>query len=143
MLQLYRPWVLLKFLGCWKVRINGSATVATSVGGGAVGAEAQEAAATQLSCAAGAIGAGVGEVIASLMPDPSIGTEYSAEEKLRNRNAGKIIVGVISAYSGYDVVEAANAADNAIENNNNTRASPKRFLFSYMAKEGRRLFNTL
>ena len=77
------------------------------------------------------------------MPDPSIGTEYSAEEKLRNRNAGKIIVGVISAYSGYDVVEAANAADNAIENNNNTRASPKRSLFSYIVKEGRRLFNTL
>lgn len=92
------------------------------------------AAATKASCEAGAIGAGVGEVIAGLMPDPVNGDEYTAEEKLRNRNAGKIVAGVVSAYAGYDVNTAANAADIAIENNNNTRGGPKRSLFIYLAK---------
>ena len=92
------------------------------------------AAATKASCEAGAIGAGVGEVIAGLMPGPVNGDEYTAEEKLRNRNAGKIVAGVVSAYAGYDVNTAANAADIAIENNNNTRGGPKRSLFIYLAK---------
>ncbi|KAF1025256.1 MAG: hypothetical protein GAK29_02045 [Acinetobacter bereziniae] len=93
------------------------------------------AAATKASCEAGAIGAGVGEIIAGLMPDPVNGDEYSTEEKLRNRNAGKIAAGVLSAYAGYDVNTAANAADIAIENNNNTRGGPKRSLFTYLAKK--------
>lgn len=93
------------------------------------------AAATQGKCQAGAIGASVGEIVASFMPDPSNGDEYSTEEKLRNKNAGKLIAGVVAAYSGHDVVEAAKSADTAIENNHNTKASPKRSLFSYMAKK--------
>ncbi|MDS7930458.1 DUF637 domain-containing protein [Acinetobacter sp. V91_7] len=93
------------------------------------------AAATKASCEAGAIGAGVGEIVAGLMPDPVNGDEYTVEEKLRNRNAGKIAAGVLSGYAGYDVNTAANAADIAIENNNNTRGGPKRSLFTYLAKK--------
>ncbi|WP_081409435.1 DUF637 domain-containing protein [Acinetobacter lactucae] len=75
------------------------------------------AAATKQSCEAGAIGAGVGEIVASLMPGPVNGIEYNEEEKLKIRNTGKIVAGVVSAYSGYDVNTAANSADIAIQNN--------------------------
>lgn len=75
------------------------------------------AAATKQTCEAGAIGAGVGEIVASLMPGPVNGIEYNEEEKLKIRNTGKIVAGVVSAYSGYDVNTAANSADIAIQNN--------------------------
>lgn len=75
------------------------------------------AAATKQSCEAGAIGAGVGEIVASLMPDPANGIEYNDDEKIKIRNTGKVVAGAISAYAGYDVNTAANAADIAIENN--------------------------
>ncbi|EPF6237415.1 DUF637 domain-containing protein, partial [Acinetobacter baumannii] len=75
------------------------------------------AAATKQSCEAGAIGAGVGEIVASIMPGPVNGIEYNEEEKLKIRNTGKIVAGVVSAYSGYDVNTAANSADIAIQNN--------------------------
>ena len=75
------------------------------------------AAATKSSCEAGAIGAGVGEIVASLMPDPANGIEYNEDEKIKIRNTGKIVAGVVSAYAGYDVNTAANSADIAIQNN--------------------------
>ncbi|WP_120430490.1 two-partner secretion domain-containing protein [Acinetobacter baylyi] len=75
------------------------------------------AAATKSSCEAGAIGAGVGEIVASLMPDPVNGIEYNEDEKTKIRNTGKIVAGVVSAYAGYDVNTAANSADIAIQNN--------------------------
>lgn len=50
------------------------------------------------------------------------------------RDAGNKVAGVVSAYARYDVNTAANAADIAIENNNNTRGGPKRSLFVYLAK---------
>ena len=38
------------------------------------------AAATKSSCEAGAIGAGVGEIVAGLMPEPANGIEYTDAE---------------------------------------------------------------
>lgn len=75
------------------------------------------AAATKASCEAGAIGAGVGEIVAGLMPEPKNGIEYNEVEKTKIRSTGKIIAGVVSAYAGYDVNTAANSADIAIQNN--------------------------
>ncbi|WP_445536293.1 two-partner secretion domain-containing protein [Acinetobacter sp. G18] len=75
------------------------------------------AAVTKQSCEAGAIGAGVGEIVASLMPDPVNGIEYNDEEKFKIKSTGKIVAGVVSAYAGYDVNTAANSADIAIQNN--------------------------
>lgn len=90
--------------------------------------------ATKMDCESSAIGAGVGEMVSGLLPDPVFGNEYNEEEKLRNRNTGKLIAGIVAAYTGYDVNTAANSADIAIENNNNTRGGPKRSLFVYLAK---------
>ncbi|WP_180046036.1 MULTISPECIES: DUF637 domain-containing protein [unclassified Acinetobacter] len=75
------------------------------------------AAATKASCEAGAIGAGVGEIVAGLMPDPANGIEYTDNEKLKIRNIGKLVSGTVAAYAGYDVNTAANSADTAIQNN--------------------------
>jgi filamentous hemagglutinin len=75
------------------------------------------AAATKASCEAGAIGAGVGEIVAGLMPDPANGIEYTDAEKLKIRNIGKLVSGTVAAYAGYDVNTAANSADTAIQNN--------------------------
>ncbi len=51
------------------------------------------------------------------MPDPANGIEYNEDEKIKIRNTGKIVAGVVSAYAGYDVNTAANSADIAIQNN--------------------------
>lgn len=79
------------------------------------------AAATKASCEAGAIGAAVGEIVASLMPDPANGIEYNDEEKFKIKSTGKVVAGVVSAYAGYDVNTAANSADIAIQNNSLVR----------------------
>lgn len=86
------------------------------------------AAATKSSCEAGAIGAGVGEIVASLMPDPANGIEYNEDEKIKIRNTGKIVAGVVSAYAGYDVNTAANSADIAIQNNYLTHYTKAKFV---------------
>ncbi|MFV8192909.1 DUF637 domain-containing protein [Acinetobacter soli] len=86
------------------------------------------AAATKSSCEAGAIGAGVGEIVASLMPDPANGIEYNDDEKIKIRNTGKIVAGVVSAYAGYDVNTAANSADIAIQNNYLTHYTKAKFV---------------
>lgn len=75
------------------------------------------AAATKQSCEAGAIGAGIGEVIAQEMLDGRNPTFVSAEEKARIESYGKLIAGTVSAYAGYDVNTAANSAAIAIQNN--------------------------
>ena len=79
------------------------------------------AAATKSSCEAGAIGAGVGEIVAGLMPEPANGIEYTDAEKLKIRNIGKLVSGTVAAYTGYDVNTAANSADTAIQNNSLVR----------------------
>ena len=53
------------------------------------------AAATKSSCEAGAIGAGVGEIVAGLMPEPANGIEYTDAEKLKIRNIGKLVSGTV------------------------------------------------
>lgn len=79
------------------------------------------AAATKSSCEAGAIGAGVGEIVEGLMPEPANGIEYTDAEKLKIRNIGKLVSGTVAAYTGYDVNTAANSADTAIQNNSLVR----------------------
>nr|WP_252365656.1 DUF637 domain-containing protein [Acinetobacter pittii] len=79
------------------------------------------AAVTKSSCEAGAIGAGVGEIVAGLMPEPANGIEYTDAEKLKIRNIGKLVSGTVAAYTGYDVNTAANSADTAIQNNSLVR----------------------
>jgi filamentous hemagglutinin len=86
------------------------------------------AAATKSSCEAGAIGAGIGEIVASLMPKPINGIEYNDEEKVKIKNVGKVVAGVVSAYAGYDVNTAANSADIAIQNNYLTHYSKAKFV---------------
>ncbi|WP_228156353.1 two-partner secretion domain-containing protein [Acinetobacter seifertii] len=86
------------------------------------------AAATKSSCEAGAIGAGIGEIVASLMPKPINGIEYNDEEKVKIKNVGKVVAGAVSAYAGYDVNTAANSADIAIQNNYLTHYSKAKFV---------------
>lgn len=83
------------------------------------------AAATKASCESGAIGAAVGEIVASLMPDPANGIEYNDEEKFKIKSTGKVVAGVVSAYAGYDVNTAANSANIAIENNSFVKLGAK------------------
>lgn len=98
-----------------KVDLNTFEYVLHKVAHAAAGCAA--AAATKASCEAGAIGAGVGEIVAGLMPDPANGIEYTDAEKLKIRNIGKLVSGTVAAYAGYDVNTAANSADTAIQNN--------------------------
>ncbi|MCH4244047.1 DUF637 domain-containing protein [Acinetobacter gerneri] len=76
------------------------------------------AAATKASCEAGAIGAGVGEIIAGLMiPEGKTSLDLTDDERNRIKDSSKILAGVVSAYAGYDVNTAANSANVAVENN--------------------------
>lgn len=67
-------------------------------------------------CEANAIGAGVGEVLAEAMLKNNIENQTSVDET-KIKNYGKIISGIISAYAGYDVYEAATSSETVIENN--------------------------
>lgn len=76
------------------------------------------AAATKQSCEAGAIGAGVGEIVAELMiPAGKTALDLTDAEKNKIKDASKILAGVTAAYAGYDVNTAANSANIAVENN--------------------------
>ncbi|XZW25632.1 two-partner secretion domain-containing protein [Acinetobacter baumannii] len=76
------------------------------------------AAATKQSCEAGAIGAGVGEIIAELMiPEGKTALDLTDAEKTKIKDTSKILAGVTAAYAGYDVNTAANSANIAVENN--------------------------
>ncbi|MDR6796009.1 DUF637 domain-containing protein [Acinetobacter calcoaceticus] len=76
------------------------------------------AAATKASCEAGAIGAGVGEIVAGLMiPEGKTALDLTDTEKTKIKDTSKILAGVTAAYAGYDVNTAANSANVAIENN--------------------------
>jgi len=76
------------------------------------------AAATKASCEAGAIGAGVGEIVAGLMmPEGKTALDLTDAEKTKIKDTSKILAGVTAAYAGYDVNTAANSANIAIENN--------------------------
>lgn len=82
------------------------------------------AAASKQSCEAGAIGAGVGEIVAGqLIPDGQTVFDLTDDQILHIKNQSKLIVGVLSAYAGYDVNTAANSANVAVENNTFKAAS--------------------
>lgn len=70
----------------------------------------------QKQCEAGAIGAGVGEILAEAMVNDNLNNQTPINE-LEIKNYGKLLSGIISAYAGYDVNTAANAAETVIENN--------------------------
>lgn len=75
--------------------------------------------ALQKSCEAGAIGAVVGEIVASSIATPDdfkTFDELTAHQK-KVRDLSKLAAGVVAAYSGYDVNVAANSAETAIRNN--------------------------
>lgn len=71
----------------------------------------------QKSCEAGAIGAGIGEIVAEELLDGRNPTFVSEQEKQKIEAYSKLIAGTISAYAGYDVNTAANSATVAINNN--------------------------
>lgn len=76
------------------------------------------AAATKASCEAGAIGAGVGEIVAGLMiPEGKTALDLTDDERTRIKDTSKIIAGTTAAFAGYDVNTAANSANIAVENN--------------------------
>ncbi|WP_288397926.1 DUF637 domain-containing protein [uncultured Acinetobacter sp.] len=76
------------------------------------------AAATKSSCEAGAIGAGVGEIVAELMiPEGKTALDLTDDERTRILNTSKLIAGTTAAFAGYDVNMAANSANTAVENN--------------------------
>jgi len=84
--------------------------IAHAAAGCAVGA-------LQKSCEAGAIGAGLGEIIAEELLDGRNPTFVSEQEKQKIEAYSKLIAGTVSAYAGYDVNIAANSASTAIQNN--------------------------
>lgn len=77
------------------------------------------AAAKRSDCEAGAIGAGVGEMIVGWLPEPDPNMSPSDYTQALNnqRNMAKLLVGALTAYSGYDASVAAGIADIAISNN--------------------------
>ncbi|WEV50190.1 DUF637 domain-containing protein (plasmid) [Acinetobacter sp. ESL0695] len=96
------------------------------------------AAATKQSCEAAAIGAGVGEIVSSLMP-PKSGMLYTDEEKQKVLIAGQLTAGVIAAYAGYDVNTASNSANIALINNSFDEKKVKKVLEqakSYLGEKG-------
>ncbi|MDM1275392.1 MULTISPECIES: DUF637 domain-containing protein [Acinetobacter] len=75
-------------------------------------------AATKASCEAGAIGAGVGEIVAELMiPDGKTALDLTDLERTKIKDTSKLLAGVTAAFAGYDVNTAANSANIAVENN--------------------------
>ncbi|MFL9510550.1 DUF637 domain-containing protein [Acinetobacter baumannii] len=76
------------------------------------------AAATKQSCEAGAIGAGVGEIVAELMiPAGKTALDLTDAERTKIKDTSKLIAGTTAAFAGYDVNTAANSANIAVENN--------------------------
>lgn len=70
----------------------------------------------QKQCEAGAIGAGVGEILAESMINNTLTNQTTINESTIV-NYSKVISGIISAYAGYDVNIAASAAEVAVQNN--------------------------
>ncbi|MEO4078587.1 DUF637 domain-containing protein [Acinetobacter pittii] len=83
------------------------------------------AAATKASCEAGAIGAGVGEVVASYLNDHT--KVLTLAEQQRVLDTSKLIAGAVAAYAGYDVNTASNSAEIAVKNNNLAVLDPSAF----------------
>ena len=77
------------------------------------------AGALQKSCEAGAIGAAVGEIVASSITTPNNFNTFDelAEHQRIVRELSKLTAGVIAAYAGYDVYAATNSAETAVRNN--------------------------
>ncbi|WP_394651073.1 DUF637 domain-containing protein [uncultured Acinetobacter sp.] len=84
------------------------------------------AAASKQSCEAGAIGAAIGEIVAGQLND---GTKtLTVSEKQNIINQSKLVAGVVAAYAGYDVDQAAQSADIAVRNNNLAMIDPLEFI---------------
>lgn len=83
------------------------------------------AAATKASCEAGAIGAGVGEVVASYLNDHT--KVLTLAEQQRVLDTSKLIAAAVAAYAGYDVNTASNSAEIAVKNNNLAVLDPSAF----------------
>lgn len=79
------------------------------------------AAAQKEACEAGAIGAGVGEIVAGLMPKPdnllTMTPQEYAEYRSHVLGVSKLVAGTVAAYAGYDVGAATSAANTAVANN--------------------------
>lgn len=71
--------------------------------------------AIQKQCEAGAIGAAVGEVVASLIPTTNY--FHLDDEQQKIQIYGQLISATISSYAGYDPTIASQSAQTAIENN--------------------------
>ena len=80
------------------------------------------AGAIQKQCEAGAIGASIGEVIASFYDREPVGANVAELKKLEEKieTTSKLVSGVVAAYAGYDVNTAANSASIAVQNNSNS-----------------------
>lgn len=89
--------------------------VAHAAAGCAIGA-------LQKGCEAGAIGAGIGEIVADMYDRNPTGANVTELQKIQNNieNTAKLVAGAVAAYAGYDVDIAANAASTAIINNSNS-----------------------
>ncbi|WP_288432316.1 DUF637 domain-containing protein [uncultured Acinetobacter sp.] len=76
----------------------------------------------QKQCEAGAIGASIGEVVASFYDREPIGANVVELQKLENKIeiTSKLVSGIVAAYAGYDVNTAANSASIAVQNNSNS-----------------------
>ncbi|WP_288420524.1 DUF637 domain-containing protein [uncultured Acinetobacter sp.] len=82
------------------------------------------AAATKQSCEAGAIGAGIGEIVAELMiPAGKTALDLTDDERTKIKDTTRIIAGTTAAFAGYDVNTAANSANIAVENNSLARVA--------------------
>lgn len=76
------------------------------------------AAVADSSCEAGAIGAGVGEIVAELMiPEGKTALDLTEAERKRIKDTSKIVAGSVAAFAGYDVITASNKAEIVVENN--------------------------
>ena len=77
------------------------------------------AGALQKQCEAGAIGAGVGEVVAGMIEQPSKDASLTEIKKYQEKviNTSKLISGTIAGVVGYDVGYAASSASLAVSNN--------------------------
>lgn len=74
------------------------------------------AASIQKQCEAGAIGASIGEIVASYFNDGTRQLTESEKEQIIAKS--KIVAATIAAYTGHDVNMAAATADTAVRNNN-------------------------
>jgi len=87
------------------------------------------AGAIQQQCEAGAIGAGVGEIVAGYFDKPADTASQQEKDAFRAKVLAttKVVSGTVAALTGYDVNTAATSAESAINNNYLTSQQVKNF----------------